>query len=88
MSGYTKEQVSRIVGRATGGSDGLREENAALKADVAELVGALRKISRTPAKPFPDPGAHSWEAFAKAVFTAWRDIQNETRAILAKHGGK
>lgn len=39
---------------------------AALEAaGLNELVEALEKIRRGPAKPAPDPIAHSWEAFAR-----------------------
>lgn len=41
-------------------------------ADVlAETRDAFTKILRTPAMPFPDPGAHSLEAYAQAVHSAW-----------------
>jgi hypothetical protein len=35
------------------------------------VLTAFKKILRTPAMPFPDPGAHSLEAYARAVHSAW-----------------
>lgn len=37
---------------------------------------ALEKIRRIPSKPFPDPSAHSWEAWGRAVYRAWQEIQH------------
>ena len=53
---------------------------------VEALREALEKISRTPSRPFPDPGAHSVHAYASAVRVAWSDIQNIARAALALAG--
>jgi hypothetical protein len=62
---------------------------------VADLQGdsseprrkALEKIIRTPTMPFLDAGAHSWEAFGRAAYAAWRDIQNTARAALNEMSG-
>ncbi len=48
------------------------------------LHEALVKITRLPVMPFPDPGAHSWQAFAEAVYAAWNRIQIVARAAVAK----
>lgn len=39
------------------------------------MLASLEKIRRTPSMPFPDPGAHSWQAWGRAVHRAWIDIQ-------------
>jgi hypothetical protein len=44
---------------------------------------ALKKIVRTPAMPFPDPGAHSARAFYEAVHSAYVQIQFIAREALA-----
>jgi hypothetical protein len=44
---------------------------------------ALKKIVRTPAMPFPDPGAHSARAFYEAVHSAYVHIQFIARTALA-----
>lgn len=60
----------------------MREERDYARAQLNSLVEALKKIQRTPAMPFPDPGAHSWEAFARRVHSAWCDIQRTVNAAL------
>lgn len=47
------------------------------------LYDAMKKIVRTPAMPFPDPGAHSARAFYEAVHYAYLDIQRIAREALA-----
>lgn len=49
-----------------------------------ELVEALEKIARGPDKPFPDAGAHSWSAYAHAVFDALVRAERIADAVLAK----
>lgn len=49
-----------------------------------ELIAALKKIRRTPAMPFPDPGAHSWTAYYEAVHRAYFDVQRIASEALAK----
>jgi chromosome segregation ATPase len=61
---------------------GLLREKAEDERDEARE--ALRKITLTPSKPFPDEGAHSVRAAASAVRVAWHDIQRIARAALAK----
>jgi len=41
------------------------------EAELAQARKALETIMRTTAKPFPDPGAHSLDAYARAVHAAW-----------------
>lgn len=64
----------------------LRERESAK--EVERLREALEKIQRTPFMPFPDPGAHSWEAFARRVYGAWADIQRTARIALAAENGE
>ena len=52
------------------------------------LRAAIEKIARTPSKPFPDPSAHSWEAFGKAAHGAWRDINRTAREALAENSNE
>jgi len=56
---------------------------AALEARNAALVEALTKIKRGPVKPFPDPLAHSWHAYAEAVMAAWTDARYTAINALA-----
>ena len=49
----------------------LHRERESHAAEVVRYRAALDKIMRTPTMPFPDPGAHSQEAFGRAVFDAW-----------------
>lgn len=52
-------------------------------APIADALTALDRIAtRIPVKPFPDPGAHSWEAYAEAVRYAYTDCVNVARRVL------
>lgn len=57
--------------------------NAAIAETSDPCYDALKKIVRTPAMPFPDPGAHSWRAFYEAVHSAYVQIQFIAREALA-----
>ena len=50
---------------------------------VEAMAGALEQIKKLPSKPFPDPGAHSWEAFARAVMGAFTDARMDAVRALA-----
>lgn len=63
--------------RLTAECDEAREERDAMRA-------ALNTIARTPAMPFPDPGAHSERAYHEAVFVAWSRSNQTARAALAQ----
>lgn len=71
-----------------GNERGLEMEVRRLEDEVDSLRAALNKIARTPNKPFPDAGAHSWEAFGRAVFVAYCDMNREARAALSSTGAK
>ena len=43
-----------------------------------EMINECRRI---PVLPFPDPDAHSWQAFGTAVHRAWSNIQRKLAAI-------
>jgi hypothetical protein len=59
---------------------GIEIDLSAAKRELEALRAAVSAIRRTPAMPFPDPGAHSWEAFARRVHKAWNDIQKIANA--------
>lgn len=48
---------------------------------------ALEQIRRTPSMPFPDPGAHSWRAYADAVHRAYFQIQQIAARALEQGDG-
>ena len=56
---------------------------AAVVTDESSAVAALREIVREPIKPWPDPYAHSHEAFARAVHETWCKINRLARVALA-----
>jgi hypothetical protein len=56
---------------------------AAVDSTPDPLYDAMRKIVRTPAMPFPDPGAHSARAFYEAVHAAYVQIQFIAREAIA-----
>ena len=49
---------------------------------IRALEDAVRKITCTPSRPFPDANAHSLRAWGLAVYAAWHDIQRIARAAL------
>lgn len=55
---------------------------ATLQADNERLREVLQTIIRTPSRPFPDAGAHSFRAWGLAVFQAWKTIQHIARTAL------
>lgn len=68
-----REEIERL----TAERDEVRAERDAMRA-------ALNTIARTPAMPFPDPGAHSERAYHEAVFLAWSRSNQTARAALAQ----
>lgn len=76
----TWETELRGLGRIVGVSDSDASAEAIGDAVTSErdtLRNALRIIARGPVMPPPDPGAHSWRAYAEF----WR---NEANAAAAK----
>jgi hypothetical protein len=61
------------------------EDREAVEAD--QLRAALQEIIRTPSMPFPDPVAHSWQAWGRAVFLALRTTHDIARRALSKQEG-
>ncbi len=59
-------------------------ERDTLAKDAERMRAALNTIARTPAMPFPDPGAHSARAYHEAVFVAWSRSNQTARAALAQ----
>jgi hypothetical protein len=53
-----------------------------------ELLATLKRIRRTPAMPFPDPGAHSWTVYYEAISRAYFDVQRIAAEALAKATGQ
>lgn len=63
--------------------DGIAALSPSPAPDVAaSLRAALETIRRTPSMPFPDPNAHSPGAWSTAVYRAWADIQEISKAAL------
>lgn len=60
------------------------DREMALRAERDAMRAALNTIARTPAMPFPDPGAHSERAYHEAVFVAWSRSNQMARAALAQ----
>lgn len=64
--------------------DRLTRERDEARAERERFRAALNTIARTPAMPFPDPGAHSARAYHEAVFVAWSRSNQTARAALAQ----
>ena len=63
----------------------LTKENATLRAENAALRAALNAIANTPRMLlFPDPNAHSREAYLNAVFRVWSTANQIARTALEK----
>lgn len=76
----TYERASTERGEATANPSPSREE---VIEECAKLKGALERIASIPFMPFPDPGAHSWQAYANAVHRAWAEMRSVARLTLA-----
>lgn len=57
----------------------IEEERDKARAALREFAQELLRI---PAKPFPDPQAHSWGAFAKAVHSAYCQMRFAAMRVL------
>jgi hypothetical protein len=78
------DQIKTVIRRALAAAPGTAEAQPATPQEappadggaqkewrIQQLAKLLQSALRIPAMPFPDPGAHSWQAYAQAVHAAY-----------------